>query len=316
MSARPDVDERMLDQAIAWQQALAHDDADWDGFMAWIEADPRHRETFDELALLDRMVDDRAGDLRRLVAPAAMPDVPARTARRPWLVGSIAAAIAVAVAVPVLRPHPDTVYVTANGRTRHVALGQGMVVDLAPGTRLVALGGDPARLRLAQGEAFFAVDHDPNRRLSIQAGDYAVSDIGTKFGVNLASGAVTVAVSEGNLSVTQGGGAPTRMSAGQQLTGEGGGQPARLVTIAPRDVGSWRQGRLVYTDMPLAMVAADLSRYAGKRVTVDRAIRDRQFSGVLAIGDGAQLVENISDLMGIAHEADGDGVRLIAARTR
>lgn len=313
MSAQSDRDERTLDQAIAWQQSLARDDADWDGFMLWLDSDPRHRETFDELALIERMVEDRAEDLKPLVTPYV---APSRSARRPWLYGSIAAAIAVAVAVPALRSQSDIVYQTTTGQTRRIALGQGSVVDLSPGTKLVAVGGDPARLRLAQGEVFFAVDHDPNRKLSIQAGDYAVSDIGTKFGVNMASGAVTVAVSEGNLSVTPSGGAPTRISAGQQLTGTGAGQMTHLANVATRDVGSWRQGRLVYNNVPLSMVAADLSRYSGKSVTVDRAIKDRQFSGVLAIGSGAQLFENVADLMGLSWQSHGDAVRLAAAGSR
>ncbi|WP_404710203.1 FecR family protein [Sphingomonas sp. MMS24-J13] len=313
MSARSDIDERMLDQAIAWQQALAHDDADWDGYLAWLEADPAHAQAFDEIALLDRVVDERADDLRPLIAPAP---VPVRRERRPWLYGSIAAAIAVAAAVPVLWQQPDTVYITTTGQTRHLALGGGTAVDLAPGTKLIALGGDPAKLRLAQGEAYFAVEHDPNRKLSIQAGDYAVSDIGTKFGVNLAQEMVSVAVSEGNLSVTPGGGTPTRVSAGQQLMAGGADHATRVSTVAVRDVGSWRQGRLVYDNMPLTMVAADLARYSGKSVTVDRAIKDRLFSGVLTIGDGSRLFENVSDLMGVSYEADGHGVRLIPARAR
>lgn len=311
MSARSDVDERMLDQAIAWQQALAHDDADWDGYLAWLEADPAHAQAFDEIALLDRIVDERAADIKPLIAPE-----PVRRERRPWLYGSIAAAIAVAVAVPALWKQPDIVYATATGQTRHVALGGGTAVDLAPGTQLIALGGDPARLRLARGEAFFAVDHDPDRKLSIQAGDYAVSDIGTKFGLNLASEAVSVAVSEGNLSVTLKGGVPTRVSAGQQLMAGGSDRATHVTNVATRDVGSWRQGRLVYNNVPLAMVAADLARYSGKSVAVDQAIKDRLFSGVLIVGDGSRLFENVSDLMGVSYEADGHGVRLIAARAR
>lgn len=313
MSARSDISEKMLDQAIAWQQALARDDADWDTYLRWLEADPRHREAFDEVALLDRIVDERADDLKPLIAPAPMP---VRRERRPWVYGSIAAAIAVAVAVPVLRPQPDTVYATETGQTRHLGLGGGVAVDLAPGSKLIALGGDPAKLRLAQGEAFFAVAHDPSRTLSIQAGDYAVGDIGTRFGMNMAPGTVSVAVSEGNLSVTPKGGAPTRVSAGQQLLADATDHAPHVTDIAPRDVGSWRQGRLVYDNVPLTMVAADLARYSGKKVAVDRAIKDRLFSGVLTIGDGSRLFENISDLMGVSYEADGHGVRLIPARAR
>lgn len=314
MTGRTTTDERVLDEALAWQQALERDDADWDAYTVWLEADPRHRQAFDQAALTERIVSERAPDLAHLRAiepPAAVP-APVRHGRR-WLAGAVAAALALAIGAPALWMRPaDAVYATGRGETRRVALGQGIAVELAPSTRLVARGGDATRLELAQGDAYFAVTHDPGRPLSIQAGGYAVSDIGTTFGVNRARHAVTVSVAEGHVSVTAVDGDATRVSAGQQFVGDGG-NTARLGPVQPRDVGSWRQGRLVYSNAPLSVVAADISRYSGKDVTVDSAVGNRQFSGVLAIGDGSGLLADLSDLMGIPYHEDGNRVRIGAA---
>jgi ferric-dicitrate binding protein FerR (iron transport regulator) len=50
-------------------------------------------------------------------------------------------------------------------------------------------------------------------------------------------------------------------------------------------------------------------------VEVDPSIEDRRFSGVLAIGDGSQLVERLGEIMGLAVEPRGDAVQLSAVGT-
>ncbi|PZU09748.1 FecR domain-containing protein [Sphingomonas sp.] len=321
MSARPDMDERMLDQAIAWHQALARDDADWDAYLGWLEADPRHREAYDEVALLDRMADDHAPTLKGLGFGAEGPPPgeraePRAWRRRGWLVGGLAAAIAVAVAVPVLnRQAPaDIVYGTGAGETRHVALGGGTAVDLAPSSRLVALNGDPARLELARGEAYFVVAHDPARTLSIRSGDYRVTDIGTTFSVNTIPDGVMVSVAKGHVGVGRGDSDPVAVAAGRRFVASGG--DAELRMIAATDVGSWRKGRLVYDRSPLKVVAADLSRYSGKTIVVAPDIRDRPFSGVLVVGDGSKLLKDLSALMALSYETHGNEIRLRARPDR
>jgi transmembrane sensor len=318
MSARSDIDERLLDEAIAWHQALEGDDADWDAYALWLEADPLHRRAYDEIALLDRTVDDHAGALRPFAEPALPVEEPRRRrVRWPWVSGAIAAALAVAVAVPTLRPsHTDTEYTTAAGQTRHIALVNGATVELAPSTRLVAIGGDPGRLELTKGEAYFDVAHDPSRTLAIGAGGYRVTDIGTKFAMNLAGDAVSVAVAEGHVSVGSRDGDPTRLDAGEKLIVRGSDHNATKSNVDSKDVGSWRKGRLVYDDTPLVVVAADLSRYSGKTVSADPAILDRQFSGVLVIGDGSKLFDTLSRLMAISYRTQGNAVRLVDAHAR
>jgi transmembrane sensor len=105
---------------------------------------------------------------------------------------------------------------------------------------------------------------------------------------------------------------PTKVSAGEQLIAVHGTPAARVMPVHAADVGSWRRGRLVYNNTPLGIVAADIARYSGKTITVDPAISNRPFSGVLAIGDGSRLLVNLSDLMPISYEEKGNSVRISA----
>jgi transmembrane sensor len=49
-------DERIIDEALAWHHALESEDADWDGYTVWLEADPRHRLAFDQISIVDDAV--------------------------------------------------------------------------------------------------------------------------------------------------------------------------------------------------------------------------------------------------------------------
>jgi transmembrane sensor len=68
----------------------------------------------------------------------------------------------------------------------------------------------------------------------------------------------------------------------------------------------------VFRNEPLSLVAGQIGPHAGVTVAVDPAIADLRFSGVLAIGDGSQLVERLGEIMGLAVEPRGDAVQLSA----
>jgi transmembrane sensor len=313
MTARPDMNEQMLDQAIAWQAALEQDDADWDGYLAWLEADPQHREAFDAIALVDAAITDNREHIRPLLAPvsdhAALPVVSRWRPRMLWG-GAVAACLAAMVAVPMLRTNADPVIYTNDGTAnRSLALENGTNVILAPSSRIVVTGKDAGAIELAQGEAYFDVRHDPGRTLTVSAGTYRISDIGTRFSVNLAGGNFRVGVAEGVVSVSMSGDSrAVRLESGHQLVGGNGD-----LTLAPVDIdqiGSWRSGRLSYTDAPLSLVAADITRYSGKEIIVDPSVEKKHFSGSLVIGDGSKLVGDLADVMGIGARPAGDAVRL------
>lgn len=275
---------------------------DWDGFTDWLEADPRHRAALDALVVIDDAVTTRRDEIaRQLPAPLAAPT------RRRWPIvisGGLAAALALAIGWPAARP--DRVW-RATERAQTIALDGGIRAVLAPHSRLVAAGGDDTRLALA-GAAYFDVPHRDGRTLAITAGAYTVRDIGTRFEIVADRHATKVAVAEGRLSVTADTlERPVALAAGKvMLASDDGVTLARQPAAA---VASWRSGRLVYDAAPLALVAADIGRYAGRRVTLDPRIAGRRFSGVLIIGDGTGLGQDVATILGVS--ARDDGARLL-----
>ncbi|WP_313807380.1 FecR domain-containing protein [Sphingobium sp.] len=313
MTAQSNLDERVLDEALAWQAALERDDADWDGYMAWLEADPRHRQAFDSIALTTAMVEEHKDAVGSLFDVQGEQAIPRPHRRMKWALGvGIVAVLALAIGLPLRQQEPaPSVYAADAGKSRAVALANGANILLSPASRIVVHGKDAARIELASGEAFFAVRHDPSRMLTIEAGPYRIIDIGTRFSVNLSGGTFRVGVSEGAVAVASDKAeGEVRLQAGQQLTGGANGD-LTLAPVAVADVGSWRAGRLSYSDAPLALVVADISRYSGKRVIIDPSLETRHFSGTLVIGDGSRLLPDLATVMGVAvHSQAGGAVRL------
>ncbi|MFM7348079.1 MAG: FecR family protein [Erythrobacter sp.] len=308
--------DTIIARAARWHLASAQDDMDWDGFAAWLDADPRHRTAYDEIALTDAALGEIAMPAETAAPIAANDDEgtahPVR--RRGWAVwggGALAASLAALALVPQLTsPAPETYATGADAKT--IALADGSRIELAPHSRLTIEGRQQERIAL-DGGAWFAIRHDPSRQLVIDAAGVAISDIGTSFDVQAAAGRIAVEVAEGEVVLTGAGlGKPMKLAAGRAFRLDARAGTAVTSTLADGEAGEWREGRLSYRSEALGLVAADLARYAGVRIELSEGIANRQFSGTLAVEDGEAAVRDLAQLMGLGVERSGAGYRLVA----
>ena len=307
-------EDRIIGEAAAWHAASTHDDMDWNGFTLWLEADPRHRAAYDEVALADALLDDvllaghHAANDDHPAEAQATPHT-AQVGWRRWAGLAIAASLLVVLALPqFLRPAPE-IFVT-DAANRRIALTDGSTILLAPHSRLTVEGSRQDRMTL-DGGAWFDIRHDAARPLAITAGGVVISDIGTQFDVQADDGQVRVEVGQGEVKVAgQALAQPIRLAKGRGLLFDAQGGTALVSSVADDSIGEWRSGRLTYDATPLPLVAADLSRYAGVKVTVADALRNRQFSGTLVIGNGEAALRDLSQLMDIELGRAAGGYRL------
>jgi transmembrane sensor len=300
------------DEAAArWHLAQADDDMDWTAFAEWLEADPRHREAYDAIALLDARIDAARPTLSRLLPAEPAP----RRAPRIAALGAIAAILIAVIMIGILRwPHgrtPETIaYRAPMGQPRDVRLADGSTATLAPGSHLRVAGSRDVPMIL-EGNAFFDVRHDDAHPMVVRAGGHEIRDVGTRFEVSTSGGMVRVAVAEGRVAVRSAGViGEVEVDAGKALTLARPGDVADIRPVRVQSVGAWRKGALVYDDVPLAMVVADIARSTGRPVTVDPAVARRRFSGVIAPGDREGMVAALGDLAGLKARTDGDAIRL------
>ncbi len=309
--------DRLFDEAAQWHAQIQNNEADWDGFAQWLDADAANQRAYEQIALIDDEVTRWASRHDRPAIAAVEPGHAAQHGRRRWLIGgTIAASLVALICVPMLSRPAATVRYAATDRQRVIALADGSSARLDRGTRLAIADGGRGVITIETGAAYFDVRHDPQRTLTVQAGDYVIRDIGTRFAVSHRGSQMSVAVEEGMVDVAWRDSAATMLKAGQKLDASGQGGDAQVRTIDPSAVASWREGRLIYDDAPLSLVVADISRYTSLPISVDPAAADLKLSGILLIEDGSHLVKQIEALLPIDSRREGDHIRLMLVRSR
>lgn len=308
----------ILDEAIAWHVRLDSDDADWDGFTRWLEQGPEYRDAYDSVALFD-------GDLADLLAreAKAIPandDEPAAAGRLVWhrqwrreLVAGLMILLAAPLALVTLRSPAPQLYQSSATAVQTIALNNGSEIVLDRASQLTVIEGDIPQIELLAGAAWFSAPADPDQSFAIRVGKTEIRDLGTRFSVSYGGGMVEVAVADGIVAAQQVRSQPLTLTRGEQLFIDEKRGEARVSKIAEADIAAWRSGKLVYSDAPLAFVAADLARYTGQRIGVDAALSEKRFSGVL---DGGQsdVVANLALIVGAGVERRGNEVRLVSGR--
>jgi len=313
--------------AAEWHARIEAADMDWEAFGAWLDVDPSHRAAYDDIALLDaEIAADRAAILAVLPANDGESDsagpAPAetahRTARRWWVGGGLAIAASLAVLVapqlPFIAGEALVAYRTGPTETRALALKDGSRIIVDRNSELALRDGASPVIEMRGGSAYFDIRHDPDRPMVIRAGEYEVRDIGTRFDIVKTPGHLAVAVAEGKVTIAPPDGTGMVLTSGHRVDIDSRRGEAAVRPLDAANVATWRDGRLVYDNTPLALVAIDLSRYVGRTVSVDPAVADMRMSGVLTIGDGRRLVGQIEALLPIKAATEGDGIRLVRAR--
>jgi transmembrane sensor len=204
-----------------------------------------------------------------------------------------AAAIVLTVGWWTLRPGensaPATVYATTDGGYERVVLTDGSVLELNGGTSAeVRFTQAERRVRLARGEAHFAVARSTERPFFVEAGGVAVRAVGTAFNVRLSAHEIEVLVTEGKVELNTtavsavrtetlplppgaaAGGGATLLVANERalIASDLAARPTplrapmveRVTPEALREALAWQAPRLVFADTPLAEVIAQFNR--------------------------------------------------------
>ena len=314
--------EQHLDAAAAWYVRLREDvsEDDWRAYAAWLDADPLNREAFDAVLATADAVDQRKDTL--LAATFTGTVVPMRSVAQPplrrrvvgWTAGLAAIAAGIAIFVltrmpPVLEAPQIQTWTTAVGETKDVTLADGSHLHLNTDTQVAAMFAQGRRdVRLERGEASFDVTHDANRPFIVAVGDRRVQVVGTAFDILRDSGAITVTVARGVVAVSAAGetAAAKRLEVGDQYAGREGDPAFRIAKVDPTKILAWQEGRLIFEDAPLIEVVSSLNRYFDRKVSIDDAVRDLRFSGILKIDDEPSILRRLESFLPVVAEPQGD----------
>ncbi len=309
-----DPPEDLYDVAAAWWVRRGEDDwtaVDEAALQAWLHADEAHRDAYEAVLASMSVFDDDAIELQdlRAGAPPSKPVQARRPTRRAWIAGGAALAASVAGLAVLTRTEPEQLYTAPANAPAAFTLADGSRLTVDAGGEVSARIDRHARkLELVRGQARFDVAHDTGRPFSVTVDDQIVVATGTAFNIDRLTNRAVVSLLEGRVVIhpavdrTQ----ILALEAGQQavLTP---GQPARRETGDVRTATAWREGRLVFSDTPLAEAVERVSRYGAPVRIADEALASLRVTGVFKTGDTAAFVEAVTAYLPIAARREADG---------
>jgi transmembrane sensor len=292
----------------------------------WLEQKPSHRTLLSQYCQFSADLEESIPTLvtnGRVAMPAI--ERPTRRWTFPRVFGfAIAAAAAVAVAVVVLRPEPQIQNIAMASAERGAqTLADGTRVELNANTSLRFENGQNERLvRLAGGEALFAVAKDPSRPFFVETPAGKVRVTGTTFNVRVEPGArgFEVSVVEGSVEVTPGEASGARalptalLGANDQFSTRRGGQ--RVLTSSElEDALAWRDGKIVFYNVPLGEAVARFAHYHGRAINVAPELASEPIGGRHNIDDLSNFLSGIQGFLPRAKvNFDGSGAISITVR--
>jgi transmembrane sensor len=193
-------------------------------------------------------------------------------------------------------------YRTGVGERRVIALQDGSQVELGAASALdVAFSAGERRVKLLTGEAFFTVTKDA-QPFVVAAENGEVKVLGTAFDVKIADG-VMVAVTRNAVQVSARGGAtssaPVVVTQGQAVRYDADGISA--VSAADLDsIQAWRQDQLVFRNVPLNAVLAELQRYRSGRIAlIGGAMGQRRVTAVFDARNADAALDTIAESLSL-----------------
>lgn len=281
---------------------------------AWLAADVRHRQAYDEMQRLW----DHAGALRddaELKAFTARGRAALRQARRAkWMFLAAAAVVVMAGGFWLslwLKTAPTPVrYATTLDERQTEVLADGSHVTLNTDSALeVRFTRNRRDVDLQRGEAQFEVAHDASWPFVVHTGMGTVTALGTRFQVRRDADDAVVTLLQGSVAVAQGQDRRTLVPNEQARLSDKGGIVVR--TIDPAQVSGWLDGWLHFSDATLSDVVAEANRYSPRKLRLaDAGLAGLRLHGNFRAGDTASIAAAAGQLLPVKVDDRGNEIVL------
>jgi|GEM_PF-144233 len=258
-------------------------------FFQWLELSPAHQAAYVKAeqfwSALGQQLPPRHAQLNSsAVSPAPTQSQPQsnKPARAKIALAAMAASVALVFGAIALFDNSQS-FSTHTGERLQLSLADGSHIQLNTQSQLeVELRPQQRLLELAQGEAYFDVESDPNRPFIVKTPGGYVRVLGTRFNIYTDAAKTVVSVVEGKVDVSIGRSldqlarldfnGDNHLLAQQQVSLEH--QPSSgwfnaspvakrgdISTINSAEILAWQRGEAIYKGSTLHQVINDLNRY-------------------------------------------------------
>ncbi|MNR78007.1 fec operon regulator FecR [compost metagenome] len=260
-------------EAQAWvvrldSRAVTEDDAQ--AFRLWCAQSRAHATAFGQARSVWSAMRPAAMQVKQQQVRSEHSRNGVHTGRRAFLGGAVAASVAYLAFRPPMELWPSlgevvagyaADYQTGTGEQRGLTMQDGLLVQMNTQTRLnvQANASNETDLELLSGEAEIQTDFNRASRVTVLAAGGAVSALRARFNIRYTGQDVCVTCLQGRVEVGQAA-QRTTLETGQQLTYRSGefGTPQAANTSS---VTAWRQRMLVFNQVALSEVVAEVNRY-------------------------------------------------------
>lgn len=191
------------------------------------------------------------------------------------------------------------IYETGVGEVQNILLEDGSSVILgAQSSIIVRFSSAHRSVRLDRGEAWFKIAHAPSRPFVVTAGPRTITAVGTAFVVERDTDRVVVTVTEGAVQVASGAATGlsssavrailsrvhpevARLARGEKVSYEDSGSASPVEHADAASATAWSEGRLEFDHIPLSRVTEVVNRYSRRTITLDPAIGEQIFTGLV-----------------------------------
>jgi transmembrane sensor len=289
--------DRITREALEWLVRLRDDQATDDdrrAFQDWLSQGDSQAAAWARAEALWKRLD------------IAQPEVDAlrrsRTVfnRRNLLRGSVAALIGAGALYVSSRRDLLADVVTDIGERRAVTLADGSAIELGSYSALSVNFTDSSRhVELHRGEGFFDVAVDAARPFILSAAGGTTQAHHAAFDAKHVDDLVTVAASAGAVLVRVGPLPPVKVEQGWQVS-YGGQGPGEITRASPATIKAWREDRIVFQDVPLRRVLAELERYRrGRIILMNGGIGNIPVTAIFDTRQPEAALQTVADTLSI-----------------
>ena len=290
--------EQLQLQANQWLelQRIGLNKQQQQAFLHWLNESPEHHAVYQQSQQVDQLLaqfDDAQ------TAAISSPSNHFRF-RKVWAIAACVAILMLSLTSyqfwpSTSNPNFNAQYQSARAEQLDFVLPDGSKLSLDAQTQLALQYDTKQRVsHLKQGRALFDVAKNPQRPFIVNTNRANITVLGTRFSVDSKSNSTRISVEHGRVKVQSTRHAQHLIELVQGQQAVLNDQGVDVQSMNPQLVDAWRNGRLVFNNVPLNEVCAEFNRYHD----ADFEFTDQSVSNLMLSGTfSASELDNFLDLL-------------------
>lgn len=197
-------------------------------------------------------------------------------------------------------------YSSEKGSVSTIHLNDGSAIWLSSGTKMVIDKNEKGEtIASLNGEAYFDMIPDPNRKFIVDLGKFQIRDIGTTFNVRAYESEQTISTTliEGQIDLIKDSGKSfMTVKPGEYVKYDKTSKEIAVNQQDPSIVTAWKDGKFVFIDQPLSEICLELENWYNVEIQIeDQKLADTRYTSVVKRSTTIEMVLRILSITDQIH---------------